>query len=151
MQVSGRITLVFNTYIELSNNVYRLKVLAFFDSGASLPWIDKSLADQLDFHDVNQNLTVSGFNDIKNLDSELVQVTINTEECGSQKLQKAIHKSLIIGDSYYDVQRMKRQYLHLANVPSKTIRLEDVQVILGTVCFSITRPLEYQRGKSGQP
>ena len=33
----------------------------------------------------------------------------------------------------------------------KDIRLRDVKVILGTECFSISRPLEYQRGKPGEP
>ena len=137
--------------VELSNNDYRLKVLALIDSGSSLSRINKSVSDQLDLHGVNQNLTVSGNNGIKNHDSELVQVTINIEGYGSQKLQMAIHNNLVIGDSYYDVQRMKRQYPQIANVPAKSIRLKDVKVILGIDCFSITRPLEYQRGKSGEP
>ena len=84
---------------------------------------------------MNQNLTVSGNNGIESHDSELVQVTINIEEYGSQKLQMAIHNNLVIGDSYYDVQRMKRQYPQLANVPAKFIRLKDVKVILGTDFF----------------
>ena len=86
--------------VELSNHGYRLKVLALIDSGSSLSWTDKSLSDQLDLHCVNQNLTVSGIKGIENHDSELVQVTINTEDCQSQKLQIAIHKTLVIGDSY---------------------------------------------------
>ena len=137
--------------VELSNYGYRLEVPALIDSGSSLSWIDKSVSDQLDLHGVNQNLTVSGINGIENHDSQLVQITMNIDEYGSQKLQMAIHKSLVIGDSYYDVQRMKRQYPQLANVPAKNIRPKDVKVILGTDCFSITRPLEYQRGKSDEP
>ena len=121
--------------VELSNSGYRLKVLALIDSGSSLSWIDKSVSDQLDLHGVNQILTVSGNNGIENHDSELVQVTINIEEYGSQKLQMAIHNNLVIGDSYYDVQRMKRQYPQLAKVPAKIVRLKDVKVILGTDCF----------------
>ena len=81
------------------------------------------------------NLTVSGINGIENRDSELVQVTINIEEYGSQKLKMAIHSNLVIGDRDYDVQRMKRQYPQLANDPAKSIRLKDVKVILGTDLF----------------
>ena len=131
-------------------------MLALIDSGASLSWIDTSLADQLDLNGVKQNITVSGINGIQNHDSELVQVTINTEECGRQKLQMSILKTMVIGDNSYDVQRMKRQYpigqrQQLASVPAKIIRLKNVNVILRTDCFSITRPLEYQRGKTGEP
>ena len=81
------------------------------------------LSDQLDLHGVNQNLTVSGIKDIENHDSELIQAPINSEDCGSQKLQMAIHKNLVIGDSYYNVQRMKRQYPQLGSVPAKNICL----------------------------
>ena len=116
--------------VELSNNGYRLKVLALIDSRCSLLWIDQSLSGQLDSHGVDQNLTVSGINGIENHDSEPVQPTINTEECGGQKLQTAIHKNLIFGDRYYDIQRMKRQYPQLAIVPAKNLRLDDVKVIL---------------------
>ena len=66
--------------VELSNHGYPLKVLALIDSGSSLSWIDQTLSDQLDMHGVNQNLTVSG---IENHESELVHVTIKTEDCGS--------------------------------------------------------------------
>ena len=63
----------------------------------------------------------------------------------------AIHKNLDFGDSYYDVQRIKRYYTQIDSVPVKNIRLKDVQVILETDCFSLTRRMEYQRGKSGEP
>ena len=82
--------------VEPSNNGYHLKMLALIDSRSSLSWIDKSVSDQLDLYDVNQNLTDSGINGIENHESELVQVTINIEEYGSQKLQEGIHKNLIL-------------------------------------------------------
>ena len=132
-------------------NGYRFKVLTVINSGSSLSWINYSLAAQLDFYGANQNLTVSSIIGIEKYDSKLVQVTINTEESGSQKLQMAIHKNSVIGDSCNDVQRMKRQYPQLSSVFTKNILFKDVKVILGTVCFSITRPLEYQRRKSGEP
>ena len=71
--------------IELSDNGYRLKVLASIGNGTSLSWIDSSLADQLELYGVKQNCNVSGINGIENHDSELMQVNIDTEECGSQK------------------------------------------------------------------
>ena len=45
--------------VELSNNGKRAKVLALVDSGSSLPWIDKSSADQLNLQGVKRGLTVS--------------------------------------------------------------------------------------------
>ena len=99
---------------------------------------------------MKQNFAVSGINGIENHDSELVKVTINTEECGSQRLPPMVtHKKLVIGDSYYNVQRMKRQYPQLQVFLQKDIRLRDVKVIHGTECYSISRPLQYQRRKQG--
>ena len=110
--------------VESSNDGYRLKVLALIDSGSSLSWVDKSLAYHLNLHGANHNNTVSGNNGIENHDSELIQVPLNTQECGIPKLQMAIHKNLVIGDSYYDVQQMKIQYPQLASGPAYNIRLK---------------------------
>ena len=62
-----------------------------------------------------------------------------------------IHQNLVIGDSFYDIQRMQNQYPQLNNVPPNIFNLRDVKVILGTDCFSLTRPLEYQRGQPREP
>ena len=63
----------------------------------------------------------------------------------------AVHQNLVIGDSFYDTRRMQSQYPQLTKVPSNNFNLKDVKVILGTDCFSLTRPLEYQRGQPGEP
>ena len=91
----------------------------------------------MDLHVVKQNLTVSGFNSIENHDSELVQVSISTEECRSQKVQLAIHNNLVIGDTSYDVQRTTRQHTQLATVPAINFRLKVVKVITGTDSFPL--------------
>ena len=85
--------------VELSNCGYKSKVLALIDSGSSLSWINKSVADQLCLQGLKQNLSVSGINGIENHESELVQVAINTEDHGKQNVQMAIHRNLVIGDS----------------------------------------------------
>ena len=63
----------------------------------------------------------------------------------------AIHQKLVIGESFYDIRKMQSQYPQLAKVPSNNFKLKDVKVILGTDCFSLTRPLEYERGQPGEP
>ena len=57
----------------------------------------------------------------------------------------AIHEYLVIDDSYYDVQRMKRQYPQLASVPAKKYLPERRQ------SDPWNRVFFHQRGKSGEP
>ena len=137
--------------VKLSNNGKRVKDLALVDSGSSLSWIGKSSADQLILQGVKRGLTVSGINGTECHASELVKVTIHSKDYGNEDIQMAIHQKLVIGDSFYDIQRMQSQYTQLTKVPSNNFNLKDVKVILETDCFSLTRPLQYQRGQQGEP
>ena len=137
--------------VELSNNGNRMKLLALVDSGSSLSWIDKTVADQLNLQGVKRSLTVSGINGTECHDSEIVNVTIHSKDYGNEDVQMAIHQKLVIGESFYDIRKLQCQYPQLTKVPSNNFNLKDVRVILGTDCFSLTRPLEYQRGQPGEP
>ena len=137
--------------VNLSNNWKKLKLLALVDSGSSLSWIDRTSADLLNLQRVKRSLTVSGINGTECHDSELVKVTIHSKDYGNEDILMAIDQNFVIGDSFYDIQRMQNQYPQLNNVPSNNFNLKDVKVILGTDCFSLTRPLEYQRGQPGEP
>ena len=46
---------------------------------------------------------------------------------------------------------MKSQYPQLTKIPSYNFNLRDVKAILGTDCFSLTRPIELQRAQPGEP
>ena len=84
-----------------------MKLLALVDSGSSLSWIDKTSADQLNLQGVRRGLTVSGIYGTECHDSEIVNVTIHSNDYGDEDLQMAIHQNLIIDDSFYDFRRMK--------------------------------------------
>ena len=75
-------------------------------------------------------------------DSELVKVTIYSKDYGNEDLQMAIHQNLVIGDSFYDIQRMKSQYPQLTNILSNNFNLKDDKAFLGTDCFSASRLLD---------
>ena len=137
--------------VELSNNGNRVKLLALVDSGSSLSWIDKTSADQLILQGVKRSLTVSGINGTECHESEIVNVTIHSKDYGDEDVQMAIHQKLVIGESFYDIRKMQSQYPQLAKVPSNNFNLKDVKVILGTDCFSLTQPLEYERGQPVEP
>ena len=137
--------------VNLSKNGKKVKLLALVDSGCSLSWIHKTSADLRTLQGVKRGLTVSGRNGTECHDSELVKVTIHSKDYGNEDIQMAIHQNLVIGDSLYDIQRMQNQYPQLKNVPSNNFNLKDVKVILGADCFSLIRPLEYQRGQPGEP
>ena len=137
--------------VELSNKRKRVKVLALVYNGCSLSWIDKSSVDQLNLQGDKQGLTVSGINGAECYDSELVKVTIYTKDYRNEEIQMALHQNLVIGDRFHDIRRTKSQYEQLIKVPFNNFNLKEVTVILGTDCFSVTRPLEYQRGEPSEP
>ena len=136
---------------QLSNNGKRVNVLALVDSGSSLVWIDKLAADHFNLPGVKRGLTVSGINGNECHDNELVRVTIHSNDYGNEELQMTIHQILVIGDSFYDILRMKSQYPQLTNIPSNNFKVREVKAMLGTHCFSLTRPLLYQRGQPREP
>ena len=78
--------------------------------------------------------------------SELVKVLIHFEENGNEDIQMAVHENLVIGDSFYIFQRMQSKYPQLERVGKKSFKIKDDKVFLGTDCFTLTRPLECQRG-----
>ena len=137
--------------VELSNNGNRVKLLALVDSGSSLSWIDIMPADQLNLQGVKRSLTVSGINGTECHDCEIVNVTIHSKDYENEDIQMAIHQKLVTGESFYDIRKMQSQYSQLTKVPSNNFNLKDFKVILGTNCFSLTRPLEFQRGETGEP
>ena len=104
--------------VELSNNGNRVKLLALVDSGSSLSWIDKTSADQLNRQGIKRGLTVSGINGTECHDSEIVNVTIHSEDYGNEDIQMAIHQKLVIGESFYNIRKMQSQYPQLAKDPS---------------------------------
>ena len=128
-----------------------MKVLALVDSRSSLSWIDESAADQLNLRGVKRGLTVSGLNGTDFHDSELVKFTIHSNDYGNEDLQMTIHQNLVIGDSFQGIRRKKSQYPHFAKIPSNNFNLREVKAILGTDCYSLTRPLENHRGQPGEP
>ena len=128
-----------------------MKLLALVDIGSSLSWIDKTSADQLNLQGIKCGLTVSGINDTECHDCEIVNVTIHSKDYGNEDIPMAIRQKLVIGESFYDIQKMQSQYPQLTKVPSNNFNLKVVKVIFGTDCFSFTRPLEYQRGEPGEP
>ena len=137
--------------VELSNNGNRVKLLRLVDSGSSLSWIDKTSADQHNLQGIRRGLTVSGKIGTECHDSEIVNVTIHSKDYGNEDIQMTIHQKLAIGESFYDIRKKQSQYPQLTKVPSNNFNLKDVKVILGRDCFSLTRPLEYQRRQSGKP
>ena len=84
-------------------------------------------------------------------DNELFKFTTRFEESGNEGIKMAVHEKVVNGDSFHRVQRMQSQYIRLEKGNQKSFSLSDFIVIVGTDCFTSSRPLEYQRSQLGEP
>ena len=137
--------------VNLSNNGKKVKLLALVDSGSSLSSVDKTSADQHNLQEVNCGLAVSGINGTECHESELVKVTIHSKYYGNEDGKLGIHQNPVICHSFFDARRLHSHYPQLTKVPPNNFNLKGVNAYLGTDCFSLTRPLVYQRGRPCEP
>ena len=79
------------------------------------------------------------------------EVTINFEETGKENIQLAVHKNIVFSDIFCNIQRMQIQNILLEEIYQLCFSRKDVIVILGTNCFILTPPLDYQRAQPGEP
>ena len=128
-----------------------MKLLALVDSGFSLSSVDKTSADQHNLQEVNRGLAVSGTNGTECHESELVKVTIHSKYYGNENGKMGIHQNPVICHSFFDARRLHSHYPQLTKVPPNNFNLKGVKAYLGTDCFSLTRPLVYQRGQPCKP
>ena len=126
--------------------------LALCDSGASLSFIDKELANKLNAHGEEIDLSVAGIHGTNDVKCERFTVGIRGKAMGdTHHMTVYTHPNIDAGTKVYNYQVLKLAYPHLSVLSEETLKLKDVKMILGQNCYHIHRAVEYKSCTNGEP
>ena len=126
--------------------------LALCDSGASLSFIDKKLADKLNAHGEEVDLSVAGIHGTNEVKCERLTVGIRGKaRSDTHRMTVYTHPNIDAGSKIYHFRELKDAYPHLSVLSEETLKLKDVKMILGQHCYPIHRPEEYRSGANEEP
>ena len=126
--------------------------MALCDFGASLSFKDKELADKLNAHGEEVDLSVAGIPGTNEVKSERLDVGIRGKTRNDTHLMTVYtHPNIDVGSKIYDYRDLKHAYPHLSVLSEETLKLRDVKMILGQNCYLIHRPEKYKSGTNGEP
>ena len=148
--------------IDVKNNGLCIRTWALADTGASMSWIDRTVADKLRLKGKKHEFMVNGIHGGENMKSSIVKASVipihhnkqthyKNEIESEYQVEFATHKNLTIGSNVYKLDEIKKQFKYLNEVPYREIDLSKVKVILGQDCFDIIKPLEYKSGEVSSP
>ena len=125
--------------------------LSLCDSGASLSFIDKELANKLNAHGEEIDLSVAGIHGTNDMKCERFTVRIRGKAMSdTHHMTVYTHPNIDAGTKIYNYQ-LKLAYPHLSVLSEETLKLKDVKMILGQNCYHIHRPVEYKSCTNGEP
>ena len=126
--------------------------LALCDSGASLSFIDKELVDKLNAPGEEVDLSVAGIHGTNEVKCERLTVEIRGKaRSDTHHMTVYTHPNIDAGSKIYDYRELKDAYPHLSVLSEETLKLNDVEIILGQNCNPIHRPEENKSGTNGEP
>ena len=126
--------------------------LALCDSGASLLFIDKELANTLNAHGEEIDLSVAGIHGTNDVKCEQFTVGIRRKAMSDTHYMTVYtHPNTDVGTKIYNYQELKHAYPHLSVLSEETLKLKDVKMILGQNCYHTHRPVEYESCTNGEP
>ncbi|XP_075260006.1 uncharacterized protein LOC142351745 [Convolutriloba macropyga] len=134
--------------IKLVNEGLRLSVLAMFDTGSSISFVDKSIVSTLQLQGQKTNLSLAGIHGSQDAKTEIVPIAVSAHEKFRPltTLKFYVHEKLKLGGQIVDLQGFKDRYPHLKNLQNESYNLNEVQVVLGQDCYEIHHPLELKNG-----
>ena len=117
--------------------------LALCDSGASLSFIDKELANKLNAHGEEIDLSVAGIHGTNDVKCERFTLGIRGKGMSdTHHMTVYTHPNIDAGTKIYNYQELKLAYPHLSVLSEETLKLKDVKMILGQNCYHIHQPVE---------
>ena len=126
--------------------------LALCYSGASLSFINKTLADKLNVHGEEVDLSVAGIHGTNDVKCERFTVGIRGKaRSDTHHMTAYTHPNIDAGSKIYDYRELKDAYPHLSVLSEETLKLKDVKMILGRNCYHIHGPEEYKSCTNGEP
>ena len=147
---SSGILLVIPVIIQLGKK--QESTLALCDSGASLSFIDKTLADKLNAHGEEIDLGVAGIHGTNDVKCERFTVGIRGKAMSdTHHMTVYNHPNIDAGRKIYNYQELKLAYPQLSFLSEETLKLKDVKMILEQNCYHIHRPVNYKNCTNGGP
>ena len=136
--------------IKLVNEGLRLSVLAMFDTGSSISFVDKSIVSTLQLQGQKTNLSLAGIHGSQDAKTEIVPIAVSAHEKFRPltTLKFYVHEKLKLGGQIVDLQGFKDRYPHLKNLQNESYNLNEVQVVLGQDCYEIHHPLELKKSNN---
>ena len=120
-------------------------------SGASLSFIDKTLAEKLYAHGEEIDLSVAGIHGTNDLKCERFTLVIRGKtKSDTHHMTVYSHPNIDAGTKIHNYQEFKLAYPHLSVLSEETLKLKDVKLILRQHCYHIHRPEEYKSCTSGE-
>ena len=114
--------------IKLTNRDLSLNVLAMWDSGSSISFVNKSVVSELQLQGRKGFLSVAGIHGSQDVKTEIVPIAVSAHE-KSRPLTTAqfyVHEKLKLGDQIVELQKLNDRYPHLRNLPNQSYNLNDV-------------------------
>ena len=135
--------------IKLTNRDLSLSVLAMYDSGSSISFVDKSVVSELQLLGQKASISVTGINGSQDVKNEIVPIAVSAH-VKSRPLTTVLlymHEKFKLGDQIVQLQEFKYRYPHLKNLPNESYNLNEVQVILGQDCYDIHHPSKFKKSE----
>ena len=133
--------------IKLTNRDLSLNVLAMWDSGSSISFVDKSVVSKLHLQGQKASISVAGIHGSQDVKTKKVPIAVSAHEKSRPltTVQFYVHEKLKLVDQIVELQELKNRYPHLRNLTNQSYNLNDVQVILGQNCYDIHHPFEFKK------
>ena len=129
-----------------------LKTFALCDSGASLSFVDESLMKMLNLTGQPVDLNVAGFHGTSDISSKRLRVKIGDQDGKvNEEILAYCHPKVNAGNRTYNLKKLKETYPHLSVLKDSTIKLGDVNVILGQDCYHLHRAIDYRKCGNAKP
>ena len=112
---------------------------ALCDSGASLSFIDRTLADKLNVHGEEIDQSVAGIHGTNDVKCERFTVGIRGKaRTDTHHLTVYTHPNIDAGTKIYNYKELKLAYPHLSVLSEETSKLKDVKKVIGTELLPYT-------------
>ena len=127
--------------------------LALCESGASLLFIDKTLAEKVNAHGEKIELSVTGIHGTNDVECDRFTLGIRGKtKSDTHHMTVHTHPNIDAGTKIYNYQELKLAYPHLSVLSEETLKLKDVKMICGQNCYHIhRRPEDYKSYPNGEP
>ena len=131
--------------VSIQSGGNRLNTYAFLDSGSTVSFTDQSVQG------TDVTLNIAGILETKDLKTEKVPLKIKGLHSKVHSIEAFAHRSISLGNTNYNYNKLKQNFNHLRVLPNKSFILMEVGIIFGQDAYELQRPLDYKIGTRSEP